>query len=725
MRAILKQAGHQEENLPPPSKKVKADYGEIMQKLTDHYTARGHYVPYGSVNTASTSCTKNIQTNQYRLCMRRFSGYKRSCFTTLTPRNSQPSTSPNKTQSLFGSGATVVGIHTIPSQAADKSLINSTPMLSSLLDEGNPDKAHKSSDPAHPLVLEPTQGDTPQQAPLLTELLEGPEGLNAEKRLKKIRQKRRTTSETSMSPGSAGNTPTTMAAARKRKKSDNEEIVRELTSKVKMEATEQQQVNSIISHSQPSANISPVVRIKTDLPPHIASTAGQSLVKSNTTLTKPSMSLSSVNASSHDSALVQLLTDVSTDRKNKHLIKTEVVTVADLFDSPKQMKQEAMNVESKSTQIQKSGKVGRPRKSEDERKYTKQTSSEGGAAPRQKKMKKTESSESLKLSKSVDGATLTARSSGEKPKMKSQMKGESLPSLGIKSEDRASPKEKMKKQSSEKEKKKKAPKSPSSSDLPGKGAAKPSTQDLMKLGFYGANNLKSLPKIPKRKPGESQPSPTSPTPPVVTHKSPVPTEWQRVSPVPNRSASFKPAEDQVNASINRNKSYTQSAPLEMPPNKKPLLPTPRMPPIDVDSNNPAAILKRKNSLNDVIHRLSQPGPAPYSSSNPGTSGFVQYKAGTDSQKILEPSPNSPDEFSIVESNPVRVPLIQTADHEIAAPASPTPEAITQAPKSIPLAPTPKPILVKQKAVSRPLTFSPNPRSERLDDDLMDLALGCN
>lgn len=712
MRTILKQAGRQEENLPPPTKKVKTDHGEIMQKLTDHYTSRGHYVPYGSVNTASTSCTKNIQTNKYPLCMRRFSGYKRSCFSTLSPRNSLTSTSPTKPlQSIF-EGATVVNIKSIPHQAADKSLISSAPVLSRLLDDQSlvDGKNPKISQPGHPLVLEPTQGETQQQseAPLLVELLEDPEGANAEKRLKKIqaRQKRRTTSETSTSPGSAGSTPTTAAAAaRKRKKSDNEEIVRELTSKVKLEVNEQQQQSqyTISSHSQLPGNMSPVVRLKADLPSSIINSGGQS-VAGRPTLSKQG----SLGSSSHDSALVQLLTDTSTDRKPT--IKTEVKTVADLFDSPTQMKQEALQAETKVTVT--SGKVGRPRKSIDEKRVKHSASSDGSSKP--KKMKKTESSDSLKLkeSKSMDAGSFLSKSVGDKTKIKVQVKGEAVPYLSMKTlEDRASPKDKMRKPASDKEKKKKTPKSPGAGEPGSKGSTKPAAQDLMKLGFYGANNLKSLPKIPKRKPGDNQPSPTSETPPPIPQKSPVPTEWQKSSPVHNRSVPSKSSsEDATNVSLNRNKSHSQSVTADSQLKKLPLLPTPRIPPLNVEahSQSPQPILQRKSSLNDVINRLNQPNITSYTTSNASTSRFQPHKSADSQQKGIDPSPNSPDELSVIESNPVRVPLIQSAQQEIAAPASPTPEIVTQAPKSIPLAPTPKPILVKQKNVSRPLTFSPNP-----------------
>ena len=726
MRAILRQAGHQEENLPPPAKKVKADHGEIMQKITDHYTSRGHYVAYGSVNTASTSCTKNIQTNKYPLCMRRFSGYKRSCFSTLSPVNSLTSTSPTKPQSIF-EGATVVNIKSIPHQAADKSLISSAPVLSRLLDDqGLADsKSSKLSQPGHPLALEPTQGETPQQqdAPLLVELLEGPEGANAEKRLKKIqaRQKRRTTSETSTSPGSAGSTPTTTAvsAARKRKKSDNEEIVRELTSKVKSEVSEQQQQHlqqlGSASLKQLSGNISPVVRIKADLSASVISSGGQ-------TLSRPPVTKQSSLTSSQDSALVQLLTDVSTDRKPT--IKTEVVTVADLFDSPTQMKQEA-----ETKNIVTTGKVGRPRKSVDDKKVKHSASSDGSSKP--KKLKKTESSDSLKSkeSKSMDAASFLSKSTGDKPKVKLQIKNESMPSLSLKTmEDRASPKEKVKKQSSEKEKKKKTPKSPSAGEPSAKGHVKPAAQDLMKLGFYGAHSasLKSLPKIPKRKPGDNQSSPTSETPPPIAQKSPVPTEWQKASPIPNRSApsvkssaSAASTDDQTFLSINRGKlPHTgQPSASDGMPKKLPLLPTPKIPPLNVEghSQSPQPILQRKSSLNDVINRLNHPTIASYTSSNAAasTSWFQPPHKPESAQRVIEPSPNSPDELSVIESHPVRVPLIQSAESqlEIAPPDSPTPEIITQAPKSIPLAATPKPILVKQKAVNRPLTYSPNPSRE--------------
>ena len=674
IRAILKHAGHQEENLPPPSKKVKADHGEIMQKISDVYTSRGHYLPYGSVNTSSTSYSKNIQTNKYSLCMRRFSGYKRSCFTALNQVNSLP-ISPTKPPV-----STVPSIHPIPAQASDKTKISNTPTLSSLLDEKEAQLVDIKP-PAHPLAFEPTQGTTPQQFPasILSDLLEGPEGLNTaalDKKPKKIRHKRRTSDGSSFST-----TPpaTTVVPVRKRKKSDNEEIVRELTSKVKSEVTEQQALATSVVISQPRISLS-----------DCASAAGKPVT---------------VRPPQADSHLVQLLHNTDDDKKTKPPSKHKVVTVgvSDFFESAHQMKQEALHAEVKGpTSV--TIKTVRPKKRTDDKKVVKHSTS-ADSASLEKKIKRSDSVE-MKLkdgSRSLDQMPLSPGKKSvkvAKTKAKALPKQELVAALTIKTlEDRASPKEKVKKQSSEKDKKKRAPKSPVATE------PRQSAQDIVKLGlFYGNNSgIKSMPKIPKRKPGESQASPTSPKA-SLQQKSPGSFgEWQRASPVLNRSLPSKSTEEVTAGSVNRTKSF----PPPGDPKRPALLPTPATPPID-------RAAQRKSSASDA-HKTSRPSSA---SGQP-----PKYSTVVGNKSRVDPSPNSPDELSIVqETHPVYIPTQPVKNN----PTSPVHEAVTQMPKAIPLDPnktaTPKSILVKQKAVQRPLTFSPKQTGDRLDDDRMNFAV---
>ncbi|XP_067929237.1 mediator of RNA polymerase II transcription subunit 1-like [Watersipora subatra] len=661
MRSILKQIGHQEENQPPPSKKVKADHGEIMQKICDVYTSRGHYLPYGSVNTSSTSYSKNIETNKYSLCLRRFSGYKRSCFSALNPPNSLP-TSPSKS------------LTSIPVQASDKLQLTSTPTLSSLLDEKDGLVVDIKTS-AHSLSFEASQTSTSPryQASSLSDLLDRYDS-TGDKKPKKIRQKRRPSNSSVSTPP-----PTSSATVlgRKRKKSDNEEIVRELTSKVKSEVSEQQAQNSSPVISQPIISLSDLNACSSALQP---------------VTTKVSMAKSS----SMDTQLAQLLHSTDDGKKSKQAAKMKVMTVDDLFESPQQTKH--AEVKGLTSVTIKS----RAKKPTEEKKLVKQSAS-ADSMPRDKKLKRSDSVEmKLNQSRSVDQIpTSPIRKTvkvvaAPKSKTKVQSQQEPTPALTIKTyEDRLSPKDKLKKASTEKDKKKRAMKSPISTDA----AARQSAKDIINA-TYGNSNLKSLPKIPRR----SQASPTSPKL-SLQQKSPVASsDWQRASPVLNRSLPGK-LEDVSAASIN---NRVKSFPLD--PKRPALLPTP----------GGHAATQRKQPPSDVSYRQGQPNTTATSSSQSPRYSSISSSKG----RGVEPSPNSPDQLNIVvNTTPVYIPTQPVTNN----PASPMAEVVTRVPKSIPLdssKPSSHSILVKQKNVSRPLTFSPKQTGDsRLDDDLMNVALG--
>lgn len=723
MRSILKKAGYEQENLPPPVKKGKPDHGEIMQKIHDHYTAKGHYVPYGSVNTASTSYTKNITTNKYPLCMRRFSGYKRrASLGPIQQANAQPPTVSAKPPNAQ-TQAPPVSNNNAGFGGSDRNIkpLNTTPMLASLLDDNKEGLFSNAKPSAYPLVYRPPQATASQpiqQASILSNLLGGAEGQSmgasntqADKKPKKVRQRRRTSESggtpanqgTSAVPTAASLSETVAVTSRKRKKSVNDDIVRELTTKVKLEVSEQQA--TFAAMAVPDQFVS----LQNADPP------------------RPLERKSSVQPG--DSQLARLL-HTGVDSKRHLQAKTSldnssktpiIKTVSDFFESPKQMEQQALHAEVKgATSV--TIKTVKPKKSSDDRKVVKHSAS-ADSLVKDRKLKRSDSMEmKLKESKSLDQPPLSPsrKTVGRviaKPKAKVVPKMEPTVSLPIKTnEDRASPKEKVKKQASEK--KKKTPKSSSAGTInaPSVTPSKKSSKEL--YGFYGASNLRSLPKIPKRKPGDGQTSPTSPS-----RQQKSPTEWQRVSPTTaNRPMPSKSEELQA-AAVNRAKSYpappAAAAAVSTSDLKRPaLLPTPHTPPIDVAQQQ--LFPQRKSQL------PQDPRNAQHSfAASKYPSGLAGKNRGG-----VDPSPNSPDELSIVlDTQPVQIPTQPVMNN----PASPAPESITRMPKAIPLdhnkssvMDAPRPILVKQKAasVSRPLTFSPQPMGAGIDDDLMDMALHC-
>lgn len=162
----------------------------ISQQLADYYTARGHYMPFGSLNTVSTAYTKNIQSNQYSLCLRRFAGYRRRPLLRsampFRPLVAHCNASDNIQLGASGGGGGGGG-GGVPASGAGGGLLqrargglpagsaqsmdeenraSKNPMLASLLD----DELGKGRRPPAP----GTAGHYPHQhAPILTDLLEG------------------------------------------------------------------------------------------------------------------------------------------------------------------------------------------------------------------------------------------------------------------------------------------------------------------------------------------------------------------------------------------------------------------------------------------------------------------------------------------------------------------------------------------------------------------------
>lgn len=729
MRAVLRQAGFQEQNLPPAKKRIKADPGEIMQKLVDIYAARGNYMPYGSVSTASTY-TKNIQSNQYPLCLRRFSGYKRPASALLkTSNHVNPAAPPHIKSSAM---TNVIDIHNIPPQAPEKIRLISAPMLASLLDDK--ERPAVPSVTAHPLVSTPTQGISPQQhAPILTDLLGGPEGLNgADKKNKKVR-KRRTTSDTAPTPPPLSNNLAVNANFRKRKPSDSaEEVKRELVT---------------VKNTVDADRVGSVTSARAQLPPNV------SIIK------QPNARITTPTTAGH-SPLAKLLHE---DTKPKTAVKTIIMTTADILEPNRSRLESTQSADVKppstaGVKLMTSADV-KPqivaksvkRKSVDEKKVIKQSSLPDMSNIKEKKLKRSESNDVIKL-KSEAGPPSPSRKTAAKLTIKSKVSKSPVPKsqpppLTVKSsEDRMSPKEKSKKATVEK--KKKPPKSPINSDQGQK-----QNSDLFKMGFYGASNLKSLPKIPKRKPGDAtQASPTSPTPPPLTQKtstqqkSPVPMEWQRSSPVANRQPPQKSDDSSsTTAAPGRSKSVaSHHAQQGDASGKRPaLLPTPATPPISLPQqrNN---LLHRKESLVDVIHRLNRQHSSTGSSSN---SSSTKSSSMSDQQQKRLDSPdeiNSPDDKDFVQSEPVAIPVSSAEPED---PASPTPELITKEPKAIPLDSKKQSFIPmtnsqqssstdhmsafrRQQGMTIPISFSSKAGSsigDRMEEEMLDrdMALGCN
>jgi len=663
MRAILKQAGHQEENLPSPSKKVKASHEETMNKLVEHYTSRGHYVPYGSVNSSNTSYSKNIQSNQYSLCFRRFSGYKRS---------SLPLKTFNPLALLPKCEATQAPA--IPSQAIDKGKFGLTPTLASLLDE----------DPI------PRGDGDPQRAPVLADLLE--DGNSADKKARKPRKRR----------GTSDGPPTPSPSGRKRKKSDNEDL-------------------SIKLQTDPDQGYMPAPSPHSSLNTPATPTFNQ----------RPSFPKPDSKNSMSDSHLAKLLGMSSeADRKPPGLVRqNSAASEPDVREpSPKQVKTESSDSVSSMTQL--TVKIPKLKDIKKETKTVRQISN-AEATNKEKRIKKQDSLQldtlKMGLSKSMDNPSspsgkkgvsrIMIKNKGGKIEIIPKTVPATAPALPLKSGER-SPKSKK---PGEREKKKKTSKSPVSSE---QKKSQSSPFDPLKGGFYGASNLKSLPKIPKKQPGESK-SPTKEQGAV--QSSPV-LDW--TSPPTTRVPSLVDPPNLTSSPVQRNKPgvmVTQPVDAKRPA----LLPTPSTPPL-YSQTKPPSLFQRKGTLNDVIHKLNSSGKPATPTQTMSTVTVQPNTSVTWSGKHQsDVTPNSPEEKVVPTAQPVTIPI---ASEDPESPTMTIADSYNNSqPKAIPLNPgtssdagKPKSILAKQKPVSRPLTFSPKPTglSDRLDDDLMDVALGC-